>query len=30
MNGNVKWSGEKIKIDGIEFCVIFGNEWNSG
>ena len=29
MNCNVKWNGEKIKIDEIKFCVIFGCEWNS-
>jgi len=27
---NVKWNGEKIKIDEIKICVIFECEWNSG
>ena len=29
MNCNVKWNGEKAKIDGIKICVIFEYEWNS-
>ena len=30
MNCNVKWNGEKIKIDEIKICVMFEYEWNSG
>jgi len=29
MNCNVKWNGERIKIDEIKICVIFECEWNS-
>ena len=29
MNCNVKWNGQKIKIEQIKICVIFECEWNS-
>jgi len=29
MNCNVKWNGEKVKIDEIKICVVFEYEWSS-